>query len=231
MSNYILGIHIVELIAALTGTYYYFRTKDDQLKLFVKYLWFIVAVETLGMYTYVLQNNYDSEVFIWIKNSVFCSNTWLYNIFSFVSVMIFGVFYHRIITDDLSKKIIKFSVILYALFVIIYFSFSGDFFKKTIPYDVFLETLVVFILAMLYYRQVLKSDDILFFYKQPVFYISTGLLLWYACITPLFIFDGYFFAINSSFVHFRGIYLFVSNLFLYLCYTFGFIYALRFKEK
>jgi uncharacterized membrane protein YfcA len=222
---------MVELIAALAGTYYYYKTKDVQIKLFVKYLWIIVVVETLGMYTYVLQNNYDSEVFIWIKNSVFCSNRWLYNTFTFLSVMIFGLFYRRIINDNLSKRIIKFSVSAYALFAIIYFGFSGDFFIKTIPYDIFLETLVVVILVILYYRQLLKSDDILFFHKQPVFYISSGLLLWYLCITPLFIFDGYFYAINSDFVTFRRIYLFVANLFLYLCYTFGFIYALQYKKQ
>ena len=87
MSNYIVAIHIIELIAALSGTYYFFKTIDNQMRIFVWYLWFVVFVETIAMYGYLLQNNYDREWFIWIKNSVLCSNTWLYNIFSFISIL------------------------------------------------------------------------------------------------------------------------------------------------
>ena len=76
MSNYIVAIHIVELIAALAGTYYYLKTRDSQMKIFVWYLWFVVLVETVGMYGHLLLNNYDYDWFIWLKNSIICSNTW-----------------------------------------------------------------------------------------------------------------------------------------------------------
>lgn len=231
MPNYLLAIHLVELLAALAGTYYYYKTKDYQVKIFVWYLWIIVGVETFGMYGYLLQNNYDNKIFIWVKNSVICSNTWLYNIYSFVSIILFGIFYLRIIKDHLSKKIIKILILIYTLFTIVYFILSGTFFTKSLPYDVFLQTLLVFIFVMFYYRQLLKSDSILFFYKLPVFYISSGLLLWYLCVTPLIIFDGYLTLINEDFRRFRLLYLFIANTLLYSCYTFGFLYTQQYKKQ
>ena len=230
MSIYMVAIHIVELIAALAGTYYYLKTMDHQMKIFIWYLWFMVIVETIGMYGYILQNNYDYEWFIKLKNSVWCSNTWLYNIYAFVSILIFGKFYYKIIHNKTSKFVIKIAVILYALFTIIYFLISGTFFDKSLPYDVFLETFIVFILVMLYYKQLLSSDKVLFFHKIPVFYISSGLLLFYLCTAPLFIFDGYFYEINKSFLEFRQFYMFIVNLLLYSCFTFAFLYTIQFKK-
>ena len=224
-------IHLIELVAALSGSYYWLKTKDESVKLFVWYLWITVFVETIGMYGYILQNNYDNELFIRIKNSVFCSNKWLYNIYSFVSILLFGKFYSQVINDHLSKKIIKYSIYSYVLFVIFYFGLSGDFFIASLPQDVFIETLLVFIFVMLYYKELLKSDDILFFYKLPIFYLSSGLLLWYLVVTPLFIFDGYLTLVNLDFYDFRDKYLLISIILLYSCYTFGFLYTLQFKKQ
>ncbi len=201
------------------------------MKIFIWYLWFVVFIETVGMYGLLFQNNYDNKWFIWVKNSVFCSNIWLYNIYSFVSILIFGKFYSQILDDKFSKIIIKFAVIIYVVFSISYFIISGTFFSKSLPYDVLLETFIVFIFVMLYYRQLLKSDKILHFYRLPIFYISSSLLLWYLCVTPLFIFNGYIYEANQNFIQFRHIYLFIVNIFLYSCYTFAFLYTIRYKSQ
>ena len=201
------------------------------MKIFIWYLWIVVFTETVGMYGYILQNNYDYPWFITLKNSVICSNIWLYNIFSFVSILIFGKFYLNIIKDGISRTIIKIAVAVYAAFTIIYFIFSGTFFEKSIPYNVFLETLVVFVFTILYYKQLLGSDKILLFYRLPVFYISSGLLLFYLTTSPLFTFDKYFYDINKQFVQFRYVYMFVVNILLYSCFTFAFLYTIQFKKQ
>jgi len=223
--------HLIELVAALSGSYYYLKTQDYKIKWFVWFLWITVFVETFGMYGYIIQYNYDNTLFIWIKNSVWCTNKWLYNMYAFTSIILFSKFYLSNIENFWSKKIIKFSVYVYLIFVIIYFAVSGNFFKSSLPYDMFLETLIVFVFAMLYYNQLLKSDEILFFYKLPIFYLSSGLFLWYLCITPLFIFDEYLTLVNLNFYDFREKYLLISNTLLYSCYTFGFLYTLRFKKQ
>lgn len=231
MPYHIVAIHIIELIAALAGTYYYFKTMDGQMRLFVWYLWFIVFIETLGMYSYFLHSNYDYEWFIWLKNSVICSNIWLYNIFSFVCILIYGRFFLGIITHKLSKIIIKLSVILYSIFTSIYFLVSDTFFQKSLPYDAILGAFIVFVFVMLYYKYLLSSDKILLFYREPIFYISSGLLLFYLCTTPIFIFDGYFYEINKDYLQFRYLYMLIVNMFLYSCYTFAFLYTIQFKKE
>ncbi|MDH7912430.1 hypothetical protein [Winogradskyella sp. SYSU M77433] len=227
----IVAIHIVELIAALAGTYYYLRTKDSQMRIFIWYLWFVVFVETLGMYAYLLRNNYDYYWYIWLKNSVICTNTWLYSIYDFVSIIIFGKFYLRIIESQSSKIIIKAIILLYATFTILYFLISGTFFEKSIPYDFLLATFTVLIFVILYYKELLSSNKVLFFYKLPNFYISSGLLLFFLSTSPLFTFDTYFYEVNKSFVEFRYTYMLIVNTFLYSCFTFAFLYTIQFKKE
>lgn len=201
------------------------------MKIFIWYLWFVVLVETVGMYGYLLLNNYDYNWFIWLKNSVICSNTWLYNIYSFVSILIFGKFFRDIIHSKPSKIIIKITVVLYVIFTISYFLISGTFFEKSLPYDEFLGTFAVLIFVILYYKQLLASNKILLFYRLPVFYISSGLLLFYLCVAPLFTFDSYFLAVNKGFVQFRLVFMFLINTFLYSCFTFAFLYTIQFKKE
>jgi uncharacterized membrane protein YfcA len=230
MSFNVFLYHILELISALAGSYYFLKTKDVKIKPFVWYLWIMVFVETVGMYGYILQYNYDNELFIWIKNSSFCSNTWLYNIFSLVYIFLFGLFYYRLIDNKFDKRVIKFSVIIYIIFSLFYFGFTRGFFIKSLPYNFLLETLIVFLYVMLHFKQLLRSEKILVFYKSPYFYLSSGLLLWYLCVTPLFIFNTYFNEVNTNFLEFRSFYLLIANIFLYLCYTFGFLYTIRYKK-
>lgn len=222
--------HILELVAALAGSYHYLKTKNFIIRPFIWYLWLVVFVETFGMYGYILQYNYDNELFIWIKNSVFCYNRWLYNIFHVLAVILFGIYYKRVLKDNKAKQIVTTLVAIYVIFSVGYALFSNDFFMKSIPYNHFLETFIVFIFVMLFYREILKSDRILVFYKEPAFYISSGLLLWYLGVTPLFIFDGYFYAVNPNFIEFRSFYLLIANILLYSCYTIGFLYTIQFKK-
>lgn len=227
MSFNVFLFHILELIAALAGSYYYLKTEDIKVKPFVWYLWVMVFVETAGMYGYVMQYNFDNELFIWIKNSNFCANTWLYNLFHIATVILFGMFYSRLIENNFDRKVIRLSVISYILFSLFYFGFTKGFFNKTLPYNFLLETLIVFLFVMLYFKQLLKSEKILFFYKSSYFYISIGLLLWYLCVTPLFIFNTYFKAVNTNFLEFRSLFLLIANILLYLCFTFGFLFTIR----
>lgn len=223
--------HIVELFAALAGSYFYLKTSNKLIKPFVWYLWVVVFVETFGMYGFFLLNNYDNEIFISIKNSVWCTNTWLYNIYEIISVILFGIYFRNILDRKLDKTIVDVSVIIYSIFTFAYFIITDRFFIKSIPYNFLLQTFLVFTYVMLYYRQLLKSDDILIFYKSVFFYINSGLMLWFLVISPLFIFDTYLYAVNENFVEFRKTYLFIANLLLYSCYTFGFLYSLQFKKQ
>ena len=217
----------VEFIAALSGTLYLRKNKNSVLKIFVIYLWLTFFTELVGHYTYIMQNNYSYDWFVKIKNSYFCYNRWLYNVYSFLAIGLIGLFYSNLMSSRLFQLIIRSIFIAYSLFAFIFFTFTDGFFLRSLPYNSIFGAVVVCTYVILYFIELMRSDEILTYYKLPSFYVSIALLLWYLCATPLFIFDSYFLAVNTDFVSFRYLLLLFINIFTYLCYTFGFWYSLK----
>ncbi|REE07878.1 hypothetical protein DFQ09_11072 [Winogradskyella pacifica] len=230
MDNYDVLFHYFELAAALAGSYYWLKTKEDAVRPFVWYLWMTVFIETVSMYTY-LYSYFDTPLINWIESSIISSNTWLYNIYDFISLILIGMFMIRNTNKDFSHRIIKIIVLIGSVLKVIYFSISGDFFIMSLPYNLAVQTFALFIMFLLYLRELIQSEQILNFYKSHVFYISLGITLWYICLTPLFIFDSYYNAVNENFIVFRGLFLDTFNILLYSCYTFAFLYSLRHKKQ
>lgn len=216
----------VEVLAAITGSIYLRKTNNKKLSVFVYYLWLTVAVEFLGRYTYIMQRNFDYEWFINLKNSFFCYNTWLYNIYSFMAIGLLGIFYSDLLINKSFKIIIRFIFLGYSLFTIGYYILTNAFLEQSINYDFILGAIIIGIYVILYFIELMKSEYLLKYYTLPSFYISIALLLWYICATPLFIFDNYFKAINEGFVNFRHLVLLIINIFTYTCIIFGFWYSL-----
>lgn len=230
LNNYHVITKSVELIAALSGTIYLRKTKNYPLKIFVQYLWMTVIVEWLGVYSTLLLNNYDNEWYITLKNSVFCENRWLYNIYSLLTIGFLGVFYSNLLKTKSFKLVIRAVVVFYTLFSIWFYSFTEAFFVKGIPYDNILGAMIVILFVVFYFIELMKSEYILIYYKLPSFYISVALLVWHLCATPLLIYDSHFYAVNTKFLEFRYVLLLLTNIFTYLCFTFGFLYSLK-KSK
>lgn len=220
-----------EIAAAVLGSIYLKRTKNQKLKVFVIFLWITVVVEVLGMYKSFLQNNYDYSWFIVWKNSIFCQNIWLYNIYSFLTIGFLGVFYADLISNTRSKLFIRFIVILYSVFSVFYYIFTDAFFVLGLPYDAILASVIISIYIILYFKELMSSDFILQYYKLPSFYISVALLLWNLCATPLFIYSSYFLPFNTEFVNFRVLLLLYINIFTYTCIGFGFWYSLKMSKQ
>lgn len=227
LNNYSVITKTVELIAAIAGTYYLKKNKNSILKIFVFYLWLTFFVEVIAEYSGFMRNNYDYEWFINIKNSVFCTNTWLYNIYSFLTIGLLGIFYSGLLSNKSLKTLIRTIVILYIVFSLCYYTFTDAFFVFGLPYDDILASVIVSIYVICYFIELMNSEYILQYYKLPSFYISVALLLWYLCVTPLFIFNGYFREVNTDFVIFRYLLLLFINICTYALYTFGFWYSLK----
>ncbi|MCD2259111.1 hypothetical protein [Psychroserpens luteolus] len=230
LNNYSAITKSVELIAALSGTIYLRKTKNYPLKIFVQYLWLTVIVEWVGSYSMLLLNNYDYQWYINLKNSVFCENRWLYNIYSLLTIGLLGIFYSDLLKTKSLKLIIRVVVVFYTLFSTCFYIFTDAFFIKGLPYDNILASIIVCLFVVFYFVELMKSEFILIYYKLPSFYISVALLLWYLCVTPLFIFDAYFYDMNRDFIEFRAVLLLLINIFTYLCFAFGFWYSLK-KSK
>lgn len=219
-----------ELIAAISGSLYYKKVRDKRLRIFVHYLWLTFAVEVLGSYSYLMLNNYDYQWFIALKNSPFCANRWLYNIYSYLAMGFISIFYYNFMNTYKTRVTILATMGAYSVFTILYYTLTDAFFKTTLPYHFTISVAIICLYVLLYFLQLINSDKILYFYKMPSFYISVGLLLWYLCVIPLFIFNDYFKAINVDFLEFRYLLLLFINLCAYTCFAFGFLYPL-YKRK
>lgn len=215
-----------EIIAALSGSYYFRKVKDNQLRIFVHYLWLTVIVEIVGNYSYLMLYDFDNEWFNAIKNSVFRRNTWLYNIYSYLAIGFISIFYYNLMTNIKSKITVLSTMGVFSVFSILYFTLTDAFFITALPYHFFISVSIICLYVLLYFLQLINSDKILDYYKLPSFYISITLLLWYLCVIPLFIFDGYFKSISSDFGRFRTLLLLFINICTYSSFAFAFLYPL-----
>lgn len=223
--------YFVELTAALSGSYYFRKVNDHRLRIFVHYLWLTLIVEVLGSYTYLMQHEYEYEWFIAIKNSVFRKNIWLYNIYAYLAIGFISIFYYNFMTNIKTRIAILSTWGIYSVFSILYYTLTEAFFTMTLPYHFFIGAVIICLYVLLYFLQLINSDKILHYYKLPSFYISIILLLWYLCVIPLFIFDGFFKSLNSDFGRFRTLLLLIINICTYLGFTFAFLYPLYRSER
>ena len=221
-------VYLLEIGAALAGTYYLRKTKipAPYSRLFVGYLWLIVLVETIGFYP-AFNHFTDFNHMPYVKDTVFEKNNWLYNSYNIVKFAIFYIFFTRQLENKKSIRFFKWITVLFVISAIINLLFTDVFFYMSSAYTYISGSFILMTLIFVYYFELLKSDRILVFYKSLVFYISVGLLLWHVTITPLFIYNKYFtsespFA-SPEFIKLHSTILNISNYFLYGLFIMAFI--------
>lgn len=221
----------VELIAALSGTYYLTKSRDNSARLFVIYLWITFFVEVIAMYaSFIYYNDYDYVWFQAIKtHSVFSNNGWLYNMYSYFIVFVLGLYYIKLINNRSHILVIKLLIITYFVLSTMLLLFTD--YLGTSEFLYFLEEVVIIVCILFYLFELLKSDGLLKFYNSIHFYIAVGLFVWYLCVMPIYIFGDLYKAANVNYVRYRSLVLILFNIVLYLCYTFGFYFSIYKKKQ
>ncbi len=224
----ILLVYLLEFLAALSGTFYLWNSAgaSKMMRIFVYYLWSIVFVETLGMYPlYAYFNNYETLGFV--KDTPFERNFWLYNSFKIVSFLVFFEFFTRKLSNAGLRKIYRVFIMVFAGTAVLNLLLSGVFFKAYSAFTCITGTFLLVVIISSYYYEMLGSNKILNFHKNIGFYISVGAFLWHLIVTPLFIYSHYFTMESPEFVAFHALVLKVANVFMYTCFTFGFLICSR----
>ena len=227
--NYIIT-YSVELIAAIAGTIYYKKTKDKSIRIFVNYLWFVFCIEFFALYAfYVYYYDFDYEWFRWLKNSPFKSNAWLFNIKSFVDVIVLGLYFLSLIRTVKYRFIIKGLMVFFCIFTTFYSLYEGNMnlLEKT---NYFVEEVVILTCTVLYLFELFNSEKVSKFYNFIHFYVASGLFIWYLCVMPIFIFGEFFSELNTLYHDFRILTILSFNVLLYSWFTFGFYFSKR-KQK
>jgi hypothetical protein len=220
----------VEFLAAVTGLFFYKKYQDTAAKFFIWFLLIIAISDSLGNYVFYVR---PGKVLSFLIGTKIEKNHWWYTIFWQIGAIIFYAFYfYRVLKTLLFKKIIKYVGTFFFLFSLVYIAFHWDkFFYQFFTGLELLGAVIILMCAVFYFIEILVSDKILEFYKSINFYISATIFFWWIIITPLSFYGVYytyevgkrFFDLDFVFLRFQ-IYLF-ANIFMYLTFTFAFIWC------
>ncbi len=220
---------IAELIAAIVGTFYISKYRmSENIRYFVFFLWFTFFVEIVGSFS-IFISKYNT--FNYLKGTLIADNSWLYNLHTVISYLFYINFFKWNIQNKSATKVLNLISVFFFIFSICHFVFTDIFFKLHSPIIIIIGTTFLLYSVFSYFYQLLQSDEILRIGKTLVFYIAIGTLVFHLCVTPFFIFLKFYKAsINPEFVKITKVVIPCAIIFMYTCYTIGFIVCSR-KNK
>ncbi len=220
-------INLLELLATIAGTLYIAKYRDDNItRYFVYFLWLTVFVEFVFGWLPTLI--YYMNTFSFLKGTFLEKNYWVYNIYFIISFYVYINYFKWNIKSIFFKKILTVLSAFYLISSFLNLIFSNFYFSSYSSYTFILGTVLFLFSIALFYFEMLKSDEVLNFHKSIPFYISIASLLFHVSVTPLSIYSKYFRMSKSpDFVEIYEIIFNSANIFMYTCYTFGFLICLK----
>ena len=200
-------LHLCEFIALVAGIIKFKSLKNSYWKWFVFYLAYILVYEIIS---------YIAKVEFKYKIGAFQS----YIHMPIEYLFLFWLF----AVKSLQKKVLFywFSVLFFLSFVIDTRLQQGDFTFKSL--NTTIGNLLLLILVMLEFNMQIKSDAILYFKENKMFYINIGVTLFYVGNMPFF---GWYMPIikypdiwNDFFKYFM-----ISNCIMYLLFAASFVWG------
>ena len=217
---------VFEFISALIGVYYLIKCRDFSSRYFVFFLCFTFMFESIGHLTTLRSNDFLS----FLIGTKFEKNYWLYNPFLIFNFLFYTYYFRKYIKSSKVKSVLTLSLILYFITSILNLLLSDVYFVAYSAYSFILGSILILFVVLYYFFEVLKNDEILNFTKTLPFYVAIGALFFHLGVTPLFIYSKYYSSKSPEFVQIYRIILTTANIFMYTCYTIGFIVCLK-KNK
>jgi len=173
----------VQLLSAIFSLIYYNKYKKVPiLKFFPFLLWYILFNEVLGFY---------------IRHYVSDHNAIIYNVYYGINFTYLLLLYRRHLSNKTSKHLVSGFLILYAIAYIVESCFKNYLIEfQTAAY--ILASICLIVTIILYFVEVLNSNKILAIKKNLLFWISVGLLLYYAGYTPYRIIRNFYTDLEKS---------------------------------
>ena len=197
-----------EIICAILGVFYFKKLKNTYWKWFVIYLVFIAFAEIFSMFG--LQNLTKFR-------------RYYYDFFVIPIEFIF--FYWLYAKKSLqNEKLFKISISVYLVFFFLHL-FILDEIRKVSSMSYTVGVLFLAIMVYLEFMKQIKSDEILDFKSNKMFYINIGVLLFYVGTLPFFAFDKLLYEkVNNVWNLYYLFFLFSVNV-MYLLFAASFIWG------
>ena len=194
----------LQFIAAVVATVCFKKYRNSSEKYFIYFLWFTFLIE---MTAAIIKSNYPVTV------------TWLYNLYSFVSVVFYFYWYYVILKAKYIRIVVIVITGLFVLMTTLAYVLPEEF--KNQGYAFVVGSIGLLVLILFHFYQLLNSNEVLIIKHKLSFWISTGLLLFYVGIIPLVLLTKTLAISPLSEV----IILISLNIILYGCYIIGFIWT------
>lgn len=207
--------NISTAIAILASfTIYFVGKKYDYLKLFPIYLVIIAVIQAIGI----------------LLSGKSISNTLLYNFITPLECCFYFYMFYLIFRSPAVKKLLLFISFGFALFCGINMLFiQGINMFNTISYAV--GSLLIVSACIYYFFQLFQHTGAGSPAREPAFWISSGLLFFYACTFPLLGLINFLqtapIVIRNNF----GTILFLLNIFLYSSFTIAFLCRIKVRNS
>lgn len=218
------SFYFSEILAAISGMIYTKYQGARASRYFVSFLVLTVLLETYGMLS---MNFRDWTFFEAYHDSKFIvNNIWLYNIYYVFSYAIYTCFFRSHLVNSFRRNLLLVITIIYFISSFLNLFYSDILFESYSSYTTIFGTLLILLSVFLYFYEMIKSDKILKFYTNIAFYIAVGSTIFHICTSPLFIYHKYFTEFNDDFLNLYYLILPIAIIFMYTCYTLGFIICL-----
>ncbi len=200
------SIKYIELTAAIVGSIYIYKYKHTFLKHFLILLWYIAINEFLNLY---LRQNYD------FKNTYI-----LYNIYHIINFSFLFILFKTYVKKTSHKKWILAFLVTYIASICIDVTFNDYFLEiQIIPFII--GGLFIIISIFFYFLEILNTNKVLFVSKNLLFWISVGLLLYFAGKIPTRIIRNYWKEI--SYFNETRVAELILSIVMNICFIIGFI--------
>lgn len=163
------------LVAALiTGIIRYKAIEPSVLRLLVPFLALSIVVEAIGL----------------LMSDLKIRNHWVFNFFTCFEFLFYSYIYLRVLEDGKWVRIIRYSMIGYPILFLVNIFFVEGFNRfHTITYRI--GSVMIVTWCYIYLRQVMRSPSYQSVFRNPIFWISTGLLFFYT---------GFFFYMSAAYI-------------------------------
>lgn len=208
-----------ELIAAIFGTIYFSKYKNTALKFFLFLLWYITLTEFLSWYSM----KYGINELLFIDDKGVRYNWWMYNLLRFITFNCLFFIYYKYLKTKIYKKWIRIFMLIYIITSVINWSFLQSFIWNNSEIPRTIGSIFLIVTILFYFIELLKSEKVLVFHRLLLFWISVGLLLYYAGTIPFALkINGY--ALIPG-IHKLFLIVYILAIIMYLTFTFGFIWS------
>jgi hypothetical protein len=160
--------------AILSGSLLLTRLQPPMVKWFVPFLALTLIIELTGL----------------ITSRMNLRNLWMFNLFTCLEFLFYSYFYSRILINPKWVRVIRICMVVYPiLFLVNIFWIEGFLKFHTITYRI--GSVMVVTWCYLYFRQLMRAPGYQSIFRDPVFWISTGLLFFYT---------GFFFYMSAGYI-------------------------------